>query len=218
MNQPSWRQPSEEHGPIRLLALWLLLEASEQAVSKGPRIGEDPVQAEGGQPAGWPPAPAPCPNPDTDGHHRTQAIRELCTLLKKEIHDSATPRQTRRIAEILELLDRESMALAWWGRAARRGDKDAQDYLEILYAESEEKLPACREWTEREYEYFTARSFTSLVSDLACPSIDPRATTGQVEPEPGETGLDLAEGTQALVREIESFLAHLDHTTDGPRC
>lgn len=48
MNQPSWRQPSEEHGPIRLLALWLLLEASEQAVSKGPRIGEDLVQAEGG--------------------------------------------------------------------------------------------------------------------------------------------------------------------------
>ncbi|MFE1030238.1 hypothetical protein ACFW5I_38005 [Streptomyces sp. NPDC058818] len=138
--------------------------------------------------------------------------------MKKEIHDSATPRQTRRIAEILELLDRETMALEWWVRAARRGDKDAQDYLEILHAESEEDLPACREWTEREYEYFTARSFTSLVSDLACPSIDPRATTDQVEPEPGETGLDLAEGTQALVREIESFLAHLDHTTDGPRC
>ncbi|WP_159027744.1 hypothetical protein [Streptomyces pactum] len=216
MNQPSWRQPSEEHGPIRLLALWLLLEASEQAVSKGPRIGEDPVQAEGGQPAGWPPAPAPCPNPDADGHHRTQAIRELCTLMKKEIHDSATPRQTRRIAEILELLDRETMALEWWVRAARRGDKDAQDYLEILHAESEEDLPACREW--KEGEYLTARSFTSLVSDLACPSIDPRATTDQVEPEPGETGLDLVEGTQALVREIESFLAHLDHTTDGPRC
>lgn len=215
MNQPSWRQPSEEHGPIRLLALWLLLEASEQAVSKGPRIGEDPVQAEGGQRAGWPPAPAPCLNPAADGHHRTQAIRELCTLLKKELHDSATPRQTRRIAEILELLDRESMALEWWGRAARRGNKDAQDYLEILHAESE-NLPACREWKER--GCLPARSFTSLVSDLACPSIDPRATADQVEPEPGGTGLDLAEGTQALVREIESFLAHLDHTTDGPRC
>ncbi|MFF8572736.1 hypothetical protein ACF07F_25020 [Streptomyces sp. NPDC015237] len=216
MNQPSWRQPSEEHGPIRLLALWLLLEASEQAVSKGPRIGENPVQAEGGQPAGWPPAPAPCPNPDAEGHHRTQAIRELCTLMKREIHDSATPQQTRRIAEILEFLDRETMALDWWVRAARRGDEDAQDYLEILHAESEENLPACREWKER--EYFTSRSLTSLVSDLACPSIDPRAATEQVEPEPGETGLDLSEGTQSLVREVESFLAHLDHTTDGPRC
>ncbi|MGW5906580.1 hypothetical protein ACWFQ6_33090 [Streptomyces althioticus] len=215
MNYPSRRKPSEEHGPIRILAQWLLLEASEQAISKGPRIGEDPVQAEGGQPAGWPPASAPCPNLAADGHHRTQAIRELCTLLKKETQDTATPRQTRRIAEILELLDRDSMALEWWGRAARRGDKDAQDYLEIVHAESE-NLPACREWKER--EYLIARSFTSLVSDLACPSIDPCAAADQVEPEPGETGLDLAEGTQALVREIESFLAHLDHTTDGPRC
>ncbi|SCD41481.1 hypothetical protein GA0115250_10648 [Streptomyces sp. BvitLS-983] len=55
----AWTHQPEERGAIRLLALWLLLEGSEQAVSRSSRIGEDSVQAEGGQPSGWPPAPPP---------------------------------------------------------------------------------------------------------------------------------------------------------------
>lgn len=46
----AWTHQPEERGAIRLLALWLLLEGSEQAVSRSSRIGEDSVQAEGGQP------------------------------------------------------------------------------------------------------------------------------------------------------------------------
>ncbi|MFE7452809.1 hypothetical protein, partial [Streptomyces griseus] len=57
----AWTHQPEERGAIRLLALWLLLEGSEQAFSKGSRINEDSVQAEGGQPSGWPPALAPSP-------------------------------------------------------------------------------------------------------------------------------------------------------------
>lgn len=43
----TWTHQPEERGTIRFLALWLLIEGSEQAVSRGPRIGEDPVQVEG---------------------------------------------------------------------------------------------------------------------------------------------------------------------------
>lgn len=55
----AWTHHPEERGAIRLLALWLLLEGSEQAVSKGSRIGENPLQAEGGQPSGCPRPPPP---------------------------------------------------------------------------------------------------------------------------------------------------------------
>lgn len=43
----AWTHQPEERGAIRLLALWLLLEGSEQAFSKGSRINEGSVQAEG---------------------------------------------------------------------------------------------------------------------------------------------------------------------------
>ncbi|WP_329163127.1 hypothetical protein OHA63_37915 [Streptomyces anulatus] len=132
----AWTHQPEERGAIRLLALWLLLEGSEQAFSKGSRINEGSVQAEGGQPSGWPPAP-PCLE-DGDGNHRIGVVRELRNLLKKEIDDSATPQETRRVAEILELLGRDNVARSWWEKAAIKGDEDAQDYLHILDAEREE--------------------------------------------------------------------------------
>lgn len=54
-----WTHQPEERGTIRLLALWLLLEGSEQAISKGSRITEDPVQAEGASLRAGP-RPPPC--------------------------------------------------------------------------------------------------------------------------------------------------------------
>ncbi|WP_143079203.1 hypothetical protein [Streptomyces monashensis] len=210
----AWTRQPEERGTIRLLALWLLLEGSEQAFSKGSRIGEDPVQAEGGQPAGWPPAPAPCLEDHGNGNHRIGVVRELRTLLKKEVDDSATPQETRRVAEILEFLDRDNVARSWWERAALKGDEDARDYLHILDAESEEELSACcghgKEHTEE--------AFRSFVSGFACRSAGIRVAADRVDWALGEAGVGLSEATQALVREIEDFLAHLDHTTGGPRC
>lgn len=117
----AWTHHPEERGAIRLLALWLLLEGSEQAVSKGSRIGENPVQAEGGQPSGWPPAPAPCPESPGSGNRRLGVRRELHSLLRKEIDDSATSQDTRRVAEILEFLDRDDEARSWWEKSSSQG-------------------------------------------------------------------------------------------------
>ncbi|MFF8445886.1 hypothetical protein ACF07U_34060 [Streptomyces californicus] len=208
----AWTHQPEERGAIRLLALWLLLEGSEQAFSKGSRINEDSVQAEGGQPSGWPPAPAPCLE-IVDGNHRIGAVRELRTLLKKEVDDSATPQETRRVAEILEFLNRDDVTRSWWEKAALKGDEDAQDYLHILDAEREEKLSACC-GCEKEH---AEESFQSFVSDFVCRSAGARVAVDRVH-WAGEAGVDLSEATQALVREIEDLLAHLDHTTGGPRC
>ncbi|WP_159074375.1 hypothetical protein [Streptomyces dioscori] len=208
----AWTHQPEGRGTIRLLALWLLLEGSEQAFSKGSRISEDPVQAEGGQPSGWPPAPALCL--EENGNHRAGVVRELHALLKKEIDASATPQETRRVAEILEFLDRDNVARSWWERAALKGDEDARDYLHILDVESEEELSACsRRATER-----TEESFMSFVSSFVCRSAGIRVAADRVDWALGEAGVGLSETTQALVREIEDFLAHLDHTTGGPRC
>ncbi|MFF3359237.1 hypothetical protein ACFYWN_43185 [Streptomyces sp. NPDC002917] len=210
----AWTHQPEERGTIRLLALWLLLEGSEQALSKDSRIGEDPVQAEGGQSAGWPPASAPCLENLGNGNHRIGVVRELRTLLKKEIDDSATPQETRRAAEILEFLDRDNEARSWWEKAALKGDEDARDYLHILDAEREEKLSTCcGNGKER-----TEEAFRSFVSGFVCQSAGIRVATDRVDSALGEAGVGLSEATQALVREIEDFLTHLGRTTGGPRC
>ena len=204
----------EDRGTIRLLALWLLLEGSEQALSKGSRIGENPVQAEGGQPAGWPPAPAPCLEHRGIGNQRIGVVRELRALLMKEIDDSATPQETRRVAEILELLDRDNEARSWWEKAALKGDEDARDYLHILDAEKEEQL------SERygQGKERTEEAFRSFVSGFVCQSAGIQIATDRVDSALGEAGVGLPEATHALVREIENFLTHLDHTSGGPRC
>src|SRR5262245_36994558 len=87
---------------IRLLAVWTLLERSEQALSRSSRTPEDSTQAEGGQLAGWPPAPAPCP----DDRELIEAKSELVLLLARECTHKATAQETRRVAEILEYLER----------------------------------------------------------------------------------------------------------------
>ncbi|MCH0573070.1 hypothetical protein I3F60_28145 [Streptomyces sp. MUM 136J] len=211
----TWTQQPEERGAIRLLALWLLLEGFEQAVSKSPRIGEDSVQAEGGQLTGWPPPPAPCLQYLGNGNHRIGVMRDLHLLLKKEISDSATPQETRRVAEILEFLDREDEARNWWEKAALKGDEDARDYLQILDAEREEQVSACQ---KEEREAHVGEAFTAFVSSFACPTIGTRAAADRVSSALDKAGVELPQGTQSLAREIEEFLAHLDHMTGGPRC
>ncbi|MFE0449129.1 magnesium and cobalt transport protein CorA [Streptomyces fungicidicus] len=208
-----WTHQPEERGTIRLLALWLLLEGSEQAISKGSRITEDPVQAEGGQPSGWPPAPALCLE-NINGNHRTSVFRELSNLLKKEIVNSATPQETRRVAEIFEFLDKDDLARIWWEKAALKGDEDACDYLHILDAENEERLSACN----RRGEERTEEAFKSFARSFACRAVGTRVAADKVDRALGEAGTGLSAVTQALVREIEDFLTHLDHTTGGPRC
>jgi len=210
----AWTHQPEERGTIRLLALWLLLEGSEQAFSKGSRISEDSVQAEGGQPSGWPPAPAPSLEDNGDGNHRIGVVRELRNLLKKEIDDSATPQETRRVAEILEFLDRDNEARSWWERAALKGDEDARDYLHVLDAEGIQELSA-RSGRGKEH---TEESFSVFVSSFVCRSAGIRVAADRVDWALGQAGVGLPKATQALVREIEDFLAHLDHTTGGPRC
>jgi hypothetical protein len=65
-----------------------------------------------------------------------EAIGELADLLRRQVRgrrrtvgDGA---QVRRIAELLEVLELDHVAVHWWARAAQLGDRDAADYLEIL--------------------------------------------------------------------------------------
>ncbi|MEZ7002328.1 hypothetical protein [Streptomyces sp. AD55] len=211
----TWTHQPEERGTIRLLALWLLLEGFEQAASKSPRIGEDSVQVEGGRLASRPPAPGRHLKFVGAGTSRIGAYAELRNLLKRELHDSATPQETRRVAEILELLDRDTEARIWWVKAALKGDADAQDYLAVLEAEEGEKSSECQEGKYGESRF--GEAVTALVSSFACRSLS-RVDLTRVDSALGEAGIEPSEGTRILVREIEVFLAHLDHTSGGPRC
>ncbi|MEU2269606.1 hypothetical protein ABZ568_25045 [Streptomyces olindensis] len=199
-----------EQSAIRLLAVWALLERSEQALSKSPRTPEDSAQAEGGQLAGWPPAPAPCP----DDREQTEAKGELVLLLARECTHKTTAQETRRIAELLEYLNREDEALCWWQWAAERGDEDAQDYLEMIHAErQEQENPPVQSPTPSELEnsaalYVWKASGTNAGSHtFAAVQL---ALSAAANPE-------LSEDAKQLVREIEEYLQHPDRMTDGRR-
>ncbi|MFC8918305.1 hypothetical protein ACFT5C_21285 [Streptomyces sp. NPDC057116] len=196
---------TNERSAIRLLAGWILLERSEQVLSKGPRTPGDPAQAEGGQSAGWPPAPALCPQHASRRQHDT--IRELSRLLKWESERKATAKDTRRIAEVLEYLNRDEEALFWWKKAATRGDEDAQDYLEILNAESagnSQMRSDLREEEDRQLRFlslFVLDCMSARRDALAAMRIALRAAPKEAS---------------GLVEEIEQFLAP-DRMTDGRR-
>ncbi|MFD3883340.1 hypothetical protein [Streptomyces microflavus] len=201
----------DEQGAIRLLAVWVLLERSEQALSKISRTPEDPEQAEGGQLAGWPPAPAP--RPDTP--ESTEAKRELVGLLVREWTKKNTAPETRRIAELLEYLDRPEEALSWWELAARRGDEDAKDYLEILRAEmqEDEKNPAgLSEPPKSEGE--SASSFVWRACSMSSGS---DAITAVRVALSAASSSDVSEEAKKLVRDIEMYMRHPDRMTDGRR-
>ncbi|MEU2209686.1 hypothetical protein [Streptomyces hygroscopicus] len=205
----TWDQEHQQSA-IRLLAVWALLERCEQALSKSPRTPEDSVQTEGGQPAGWPPGPAPCP----DDREHTEAKSELVLLLARECAHKTTAQETRRIAELLEYLNRDEEALCWWQWAAERGDEDARDYLELLRAERQEQenppveSPAPSELENRAALYVWKASGTNAGSHtFAAVQL---ALSAAVNPE-------LSEDAKQLVREIEKYLQHPDRMTDGRR-
>jgi len=196
---------SDDHGAILFLARWLLLECAEQSVTKGSRTGEDSVHVEGGRSSGRPPAPVPCPQ-NEERAFATDVSRELASLLKRECSHSATAQETRRVAELLECLDREEEARPWWEKAARMGDADARDYLEILDIEMNE---------EEESDRFTlfGSELIRRSPGFAVPAFQVRVRTALER-----TDLQLTERVHILVREIERFLADRDPMTDGRRC
>ncbi|WP_164492501.1 hypothetical protein [Streptomyces sp. CNQ-509] len=204
----TWDKESELSA-IRLLAVWVLLERSEQALSKSPRTPEDSAQAEGGQLAGWPPAPAP--SPDT-GDEDTKD--ELVLLLARERAHESTAQETRRIAELLEYLNQDEEALRWWKRAAERGDEDARDYLEILHAErQEQENPPVDSSTPLELResaalyVWKASATTAGSHTFAAVQL---AVSAAADPE-------LSEDAKQLVREVEEYSRHPDRMTDGRR-
>ncbi|MFF1350769.1 hypothetical protein ACFVZJ_33190 [Streptomyces sp. NPDC058322] len=211
-HQFAWTHQPDERGAIRILAAHLLLEGCEQAVSKGPRIGEDPVQAEGGQLSGWPPAPAACPENCRDENHRESAFRELRALLKKESDDSATPQETRRVAEVLEFLDMDDEARQWWEKAAFKGDEDARDYLAVLDTERESEASPCSGQGREQAD----QGFVTIVGEVEAATIASCVTAEKGHY--GRPGDQRPADPGNLMREIEHFLTHLDPTTGGPRC
>ncbi|MEV7114402.1 hypothetical protein [Streptomyces anulatus] len=201
----------DEQSAIRLLAVWILLERSEQALSKSSRTPENSVQAEGGQLAGWPPAPAPCP----DTPENTEAKSELVVLLARECEQKTTAQETRRIAELLEYLDRPEDAFSWWELAARRGDEDAKGYLEILRAEMREK-----ERTPAELSASSGRdreSASSFVWRACSMSSDSDAFAAVRIALNAASSPDVSEEAKKLVRDIEMYMRHPDRMTDGRR-
>ncbi|MEU1660936.1 hypothetical protein ABZ527_33235 [Streptomyces griseofuscus] len=205
----TWDKENEQSA-IRLLAVWALLERSEQALSKSSRTPEDSAQAEGGQLTGWPPAPAPCP----DDRGQTEARGELVLLLARECAHKTTAQETRRIAELLEYLDRDEQALRWWKWAAERGDEDSRDYLELLHTERQEQenssaeSPATSALENSAALYVWKTSGTNTGSHtFAAVQL---ALSAANNPE-------LSEDAKQLVREIEEYLQHPDRMTDGRR-
>ncbi|TKS98695.1 hypothetical protein [Streptomyces lasalocidi] len=199
-----------EQSAIRLLAVWALLERSEQALSNGSRTPEDSVQAEGGQLAGWPPAPAPCP----DDREQTEAKGELVLLLARECAHKTTAPETRRIAELLEYLNRDEEAMRWWQWAAERGDEDARDYLEMLHAERYgQENPSADSPTLEELEN-SAALYVWKSSETNAGSHTFAAVQLALS---AAVNSELSEDAKQLVREIEEYLQHPDRMTDGRR-
>jgi len=205
----TWDKENEQSA-IRLLAAWVLLERSEQALSKSPRTPVDSAQAEGGQLAGWPPAPAECP----DDPEHIGAKGELVILLARECERKITAQETRRIAELLEYLDRDEEALTWWQWAAERGDEDAADYLEMLHVERLEKenLPV-ESTAPSELE----ESAALLVWKASATAVGSHTFAAVQLALSAATNPGLSEDAKQLVREIEEYLQHPDRMTDGRR-
>lgn len=210
----AWEQ-CEEHAVIRLLALRLLLERSEHAVAKGSRTSEDSVHVEGGRPSGWPPAPAV---PSEAFRQAEKSLRDLHAVRDRESGLTPTPRESRRIAELLEFLDRDEEARRWWEIAALRGDRDARDYLDILDAEGEGKPSSCPDRPGEEFRY--PEEFPSTLDFSGHESIGSRMRADRHDPASGDAGLCMPEQRQSrsLAREAEQFLTHPDRLTDGRRC
>ncbi|MEU7154588.1 hypothetical protein AB0B79_06335 [Streptomyces sp. NPDC039022] len=202
---------NDKHSAIRLLAVWVLLERSEQALSKRPWMPADSEQAEGGQLAGWPPAPAPCP----DDSERIEAKRELLLLLACECEQKVTAQETRRIAELLEYLDRDEDALIWWQKAAARGDEDARDYLDLLYAETLEAERSATGLPEPPtLDDENAALYVWKVNGVAAGSSSFAAMQLALS---AAGNPETSDGAKRLVREIEEYLQHPDRMTDGRR-
>jgi hypothetical protein len=84
----------------------------------------------GGGPGAAPPRPG-MPKHGAEAGKHDSAREEISLLLKKKMTGS----DSRRIAEILEAVGEDESAYAWWKLAAKMGDPDAADYLEILEEE-----------------------------------------------------------------------------------
>ncbi|MER7794696.1 hypothetical protein [Streptomyces sp. NPDC097640] len=206
----TWDRENEQSA-IRLLAVWALLERSEQALSKSSRTPEDSVQAEGGQLAGWPPAPAPCP----DDPEHTEAKGELVLLLARECAHKATAEETRRIAELLEYLDRDEEALRWWKWAAERGDEDARDYLEMLHTERQEHDSPPKNDSPMPSQLGTNPAL--FVCEASGTSAGTHTFAAVQLALSAAANPELSEEVKQLVREIEEYLQHPDRMTDGRR-
>lgn len=64
-----------------------------------------------------------------------QAFEELSSLVRKWQKSALTPSDERRVAELLEVMNLPDAARIWWEKAAKSGDEDAKDYLEVLHEE-----------------------------------------------------------------------------------
>ncbi|MER7788342.1 hypothetical protein [Streptomyces sp. NPDC097640] len=72
---------------------------------------------------------------EEDGASREELLDELREITRN--HEGKDGAGLRRIAEIVELLDGEEAAYAWWRHAAQAGDEVAVAVVEELHTEQE---------------------------------------------------------------------------------
>lgn len=212
----TWDRPEKSTTSRLIAALWLLNQADE-ALTETPRRPGDSALAEGGRPAGRPPAPA-------QGHEYRdmEALLELAYLLTRG--DQADGAELRRTAELCELFDRDDMARVYWQRAAELGDEDAQSYLEVL-EEEEDEFP------ERRDVYFSSPedalrrlvvkvSMTQEMEAMVCmpSSMSPDIIYNTRPPEVSQKLQDRqAEIARKTISDIDRYIHNPDHITDGGR-
>ncbi|MET8094228.1 hypothetical protein [Micromonospora sp. NPDC005220] len=106
--------------------------------------------------AAGPPAP-----PDSDQDQKADAMNKATNPVGELVHLLGHVRAiapvARRIAEILELLDRPRLAWSWWNLAAEIGDADAIEYVSLTCTAPDQSIPTQR-----------ADNLTAETRKLAC--------------------------------------------------
>ncbi|MFF0561928.1 hypothetical protein [Streptomyces sp. NPDC004266] len=125
----SWMIPEGRNALVRLV----LLELFEQVMDDSYGTRAVPPQ-EGGRPSCRPPA---------GGHgaitrKQRNLLSELACLLRRNRQGTPLrPAEQRRVAELFELFEAQTLAVLWWKKAAESGDEDAKAYLEVLGEEKD---------------------------------------------------------------------------------
>ncbi|GAA0925082.1 hypothetical protein [Streptomyces thermoalcalitolerans] len=190
------------------LAALVLLELFDQALHGERRLGEVSDHTAGGRPEGRPPAGVlnrALAFWEKKNEIPLQAFEELSSLVRKWQKSALTPSDERRVAELLEVMNLPDAARIWWEKAAKSGDEDAKDYLEVLHEE------------QKHFKQVTLlHARIAALRHKICEPREPEESQENYWRE--EVGKHLTKSELSrFFAEIEQFLANPDQVADGGR-